>query len=62
MLKTYENAQKSWTAKKKTMLTDGQATHLQDFITEYRAHGDFRRARGEVSTKRNASDAERRRG
>ena len=48
MLKTYENAQKSWTAKKKTMLTDGQATHLQDFITEYRAHGDFRRARGEV--------------
>ena len=51
MLKTYENAQKSWTAKKKTMLTDGQATHLQDFITEYCAHGDFRRARGEVSTK-----------
>ena len=55
MLKTYENAQKSWTAKKKTMLTDGQATHLQDFITEYRAHGDFRRARGEVSTKRYAT-------
>ena len=55
MLKTYENAQKSWIAKKKTMLTDGQATHLQDFITEYRAHGDFRRARGEVSTKRYAT-------
>ena len=52
MIKTYSNAQKEWTAKKKTMLTDTQAMHLRDFLREFGEHGDFRRARGEAATSR----------
>jgi len=52
MIKTYSNAQKEWTAKKKTMLTDMQAMHLRDFLRDFAEHGDFRRARGETGTSR----------
>jgi len=48
----FKEAKADWNAKQKTKLGPATANHLRTFIQEFTQHGDFRRARGEVSTTR----------
>jgi hypothetical protein len=51
-VKLFKEAKADWNAQQKTKLGPATAKHLRNFIQEFAQHGDFRRARGETSTRR----------